>query len=381
MENGDIKKKTPSVVETDGALIDLQQSIHLQGDCNLNFLDSQELQSFYSDDGLISSSLEVSHELQSRFVDKKTFSGLLADSYKRLAESDFYNRIDVGRAYRVQDCGSRLVFAVQYGMKNKLVEANFCRDRLCPMCNWRRSLKFSSQLSSVVHWLRKNDKDYGYIFLTLTIRNCSSDDLNITIDNLFSGFKRLMKCKPVKSVVKGFFRSTEVTRNLDSVGTGLEWHPHLHILCAVPLRYFKSKDYLNHSKWVELWQRCLDVDYSPQVNIKRVKFDESDTTTLDKAILEVAKYATKSGDLFGSSDTAFIDSGVEALFDGLSSRRLTSFGGVFNKARKAMKMDVDEDGDLLHITPEDMLYNSMPVVHIGFCWSGSGYKPVGAYFV
>jgi hypothetical protein len=73
-------------------------------------------------------------EVSGRFAPKKALGMELSRIYELLS---LYRRAD-----RVSQCGSYLDFGVLPDGTKKLVKANFCRDRLCPMCNWRRSLSF-----------------------------------------------------------------------------------------------------------------------------------------------------------------------------------------------------------------------------------------------
>ncbi|MDI6578281.1 protein rep, partial [Bacillus subtilis] len=54
--------------------------------------------------------------------------------------------------------------------KLKLYQAHFCKERLCPMCAWRRSLKIAYHNKLI---LEEANLQYGcgWIFLTLTVRN------------------------------------------------------------------------------------------------------------------------------------------------------------------------------------------------------------------
>ena len=84
----------------------------------------------------------VQDEVAGRFAPKKALGMELSRIYELLS---LYRRAD-----RVSQCGSYLDFGVLPDGTKKLVKANFCRDRLCPMCNWRRSLKLYSQVSQVM---------------------------------------------------------------------------------------------------------------------------------------------------------------------------------------------------------------------------------------
>lgn len=50
----------------------------------------------------------------------------------------------VKKAERMYDCENYLVFKMKDG-RLKLYQAYFCKTRLWPLCNWRRSLKIAFQ--------------------------------------------------------------------------------------------------------------------------------------------------------------------------------------------------------------------------------------------
>lgn len=364
------KKKAPSVLPTDETVSAEADTIS-QKESNTDLVLSQDVKSFYSAEGLAHAESGCSNELSTRFEPKKERSYSLSDSYARIADSNPYGRINEDRVQRVMDCGGYLVFAAQYGMKTKLVEAHFCKDRLCPMCSWRRSLKFYSQVSAVIEYLNRISQ-YEYCLLTLTIRNCSTADISSTLDQLFCSFRKLLKNKRVKAAIKGYFKSCEITRKIDSIGTELEWHPHLHVIVAFNKSYFKKSDYISQKDWIYLWRDALGVDYDPSVDIRKIRVDPNDSRSLADAIKEVSKYSLKSDQFLEHPDSAVVDSAVEALFYGLFNRRLTSFGGVFKQARKALKQDDPEDGDLIHITTEDQIFNGMPIYMMGYSYGRYG---------
>ena len=105
------------------------------------------------------------------YAEKKRRSLLLADSFDRL-------HFD-GRGKRVRECTPYLKFGVnQETGDRKLLYSSFCRDRLCPMCNWRRSLKVFGDLSKVVqHIFGGGDSHYVPVFMTLTVKNFIPEQL------------------------------------------------------------------------------------------------------------------------------------------------------------------------------------------------------------
>lgn len=281
------------------------------------------------------------------WTQKKSNSILVGDSFSRLAQiypnsEDYFTK----KANRVYDCGSYLVFQRFTDNSLKLKQAFFCRQRLCTMCNWRRSLKIFSQVSKIMDCM-KNETEYEYLFLTLTIRNVEGPELRNAISDLIKGFLRLQRLKRVKNSVLGSFRALEVTYN-EKENT---YHPHLHIVLAVKKSYLKGANYISQKEWSELWQTCMNLDYTPIVHIEKTKGDKK------QAVAEVAKYATKEEDLFEmneNNEKQAIDEVIFTLDEALKGRRLISFSGVFKDYQKKLKLEDAEDGDLIHIDTDSI---------------------------
>lgn len=260
--------------------------------------------------------------------------------------SSIYNELGLdGRSVRLADCGTFLVFHLTEDGKKKLHRANFCRDRLCPMCNWRRSMKIFAQNSQIMDVLQH--QGYQFIFLTLTVRNCSGEDLPRTVDALFDGFYKLHKkfrSKRFRSI-SGSFRSLEVTRNLDT-GT---YHPHLHVILAVRPDYF-HKGYISTAEWSKIWRSCCDLSYDPIVDVRKIK---ADARGIAGAVAEVSKYAAKDKDyLTGTFEE--MKSSVVAFLESLSGRRLVGRTGCFKQVAQQLKLDDAENGDLVHVEGEPL---------------------------
>lgn len=279
------------------------------------------------------------------FVDKKNQSTVLSEAYSRLG----YEK----KSIRVFDCGGFLGFNAD----RQLIQANFCRDRLCPMCNWRKSLKYFAQLSKVMDYLQLHPDVYGeyeFLFLTLTIRNCHGLDLPGVIDAMQKGyFNFIHQYKPIVRAFKGTFRSFEITRNRED--PFLEWHPHYHVIVAVPKGYAStdSKIYLTTEQLSEYWGKAVGLNYDPIVFIEKIKpkWDfENSRFDFGKSIAETAKYAVKGSDyLSDQDDSSEIDSSVDTLLTALHDRRLTSFTGVLRKVRQDLKLEDVEKSQLLDI--------------------------------
>lgn len=257
------------------------------------------------------------------------------------------------KADRLRSCASSLSFSYDPNTKKKtLVSANFCRIRLCPMCQWRRSLKVFGQVSKILRYL-ESQKHYGYILLTLTQKNVAGEELGAEIDRLNQAWKRFALLDPFKRAVKGYYKAMEIKHNVDYKSKSFNtYHPHFHCLIAVSPSYFTSRDYISHEQWQEMWKAAARLDYLPEVNVKRVK--EDGKRTLLSAVAETAKYAVKSDDYIMPEDWDFSTTTVELLERVLHNRRFVAFGGIMKDAKKALSLDDPEDGNLISVGEDDV---------------------------
>lgn len=277
-----------------------------------------------------------------------------ANKLKTLELAESYKRLGMKKFYRVHECSSYLEFR-RYFQDNslKLNQANFCKVRLCPMCSWRRSKKIYGQVSKVMDQALK-DKQYRFLFLTLTVRNVEGEELSETIDKLFYAYNKFTKKVKVKKVIKGWFRALEVTHNLDENSLSYDtYHPHFHVILMVNKSYFNDcKYYINHEEWTSIWKDCLEVDYSPSVDIRTFKAKTKIQTA--KSVAEVATYTVKDNDYLVPNNEELTDSAVWILDTALAKRRLVAFGGELRKIHKALNLDDMENGDLIHTDNEEL---------------------------
>lgn len=211
-------------------------------------------------------------------------------------------------------------------------------------------MKYSYQASKIVEEAMIRQPKGRFLFLTLTVKNVTGQELNQSMTDILRGFNRLMKYKKVDKNLIGFLRATEVTysKELDS------YHPHLHVLLMVKPGYFRSKDdYLTQEEWTELWQKAMKLDYTPMVDIRAVKADKG--KGLKGAILETAKYPVKPFDVtdekmdFTDQEKLQI---VDDMLTGLHRKRQIGFGKLFKEIKKQFDFDDLEDGNLVQ-TGED----------------------------
>ena len=249
----------------------------------------------------------------------------------------------------IQNCGNDLVFARLADNSRKLAAANFCKYRLCPMCNWRKSLKLFSQIGKITEAILA-DKPARFMFLTLTVKNCNGEELKDVLDQLNKGFAYLTSpsrtfapAKKLKESLLGYVKGIEVTYNEKDNS----YHPHIHIVLEVKPSYF-SKGYIKHAEWRDIWKQAMKLDYDPQVNIKVIKGDEGEAPS-PGAIAEVAKYPVKFESILNIKKLETAARAAINLHFGLKNRRLTTFGGDFKEYQKRLKLDDVESGNLIHV--------------------------------
>jgi len=256
-----------------------------------------------------------------------------------------------GNAARCRGCGTVLVFneCPSDGQK-RLKEANFCRERLCPMCAWRRSLRLTHDVSQVLHEAARREPRRRWVMLTLTQKNVPGEALAGEVGRVLSGWGRLSQRRELRAVA-GTFRVLEITRNVAD-GT---WHPHIHALLWVLPSYFNGS-YITQARWRELWAEALGLDYLPVVDIHAVKARVGARDDLDAAALEVGKYTVKDTDLVPPEATAEqVIERVSVIRPALYGRRLVDWGGDLRRIARELRLkDPDApDADLVRVGEEE----------------------------
>lgn len=299
----------------------------------------------------------------------------LATVYEMLADQDPANAARwLDKSRRVMDCAPWAEFELHEdqgsGEYMTLHKASFCRVRLCPMCQWRRSLKLAAQARAIV---AESDREAGaalgidatpeqmrkahprFLLLTLTVKNVPGDQLARTIDLLHGSFSKLTRRK-IWTPVRGWLRATEVTYN-EKADT---YHPHMHILLMVLPSYFGGKGgYVSQKRWRAAWQDVLGINYDPQVDVRAIKDLDGQPLkdlpsdlyqkAMGKAIAEVAKYAAKPTDYLDPSDLEKSARVLRVLDLILHKRRMVAWGGELKEIAARLQLDDLESGDLIHV--------------------------------
>jgi plasmid rolling circle replication initiator protein Rep len=284
----------------------------------------------------------------------------LADSFQRL----HYD----GKAERVRNCGTLFAFAYIFSEERlSLHRANFCRERLCPMCAMQRTRQVFAQVSQVMDEVERENSYLTPLFLTLTVRNCKAEDLSETLDVIFQGWRRLMNNDRIKRLVPGWFRALEITYNEEDD----TYHPHMHAIMLVPPSYFTvPKDYMPTQRWVVTWRKAMRLDYDPVCDIRAIKGADAAVEDCAGAVAEVAKYTVKDGDYL-KEDAALTDKLVQIFGAAIRGRRLYAFGGLMKEVAKRLKLQNLEEMEPGDVTDEKgvVLRKDVDYVLVFYRWN------------
>lgn len=256
-----------------------------------------------------------------KLIRKKRENQIVVDFLRKIKEPE--------RAEKILNCGTYVGITTIENIP-KIVKADFCRERLCFVCAWRRQARFMAQMFPVLDILSK--RNYQFLFATLTIKNTKYDDLEDAINQIMRGYERLRHRRKIKRSWEGIVRSVELTYNQKEN----TFHPHMHLLIAVEKDYFSNVEkYISQSELQRYWQESLNIGYSPIVDIRKV-----DST--EKASVETLKYALKPSKATEA---------LSAFFYVMRGRRLISFCGIFQRLRNELKYS---DFDTILTDAEDI---------------------------
>lgn len=219
----------------------------------------------------------------------------------------------------------------------RLREAHFCRVRHCPVCQWRRSLMWKARFYQSLPKIVQEHPKARWLYLTLTVRNCSIEHLGDTLTAMNAGWQRLIKRSDFAPVL-GWIRTTEVTRGKDGSA-----HPHFHALLMVPSGWFSGQSYVKQSRWIELWAACMRLEYLPSVDVRVVKnlapeASQEVSEVLRKAVAETLKYSVKPADMT-SDDAWFLE-----LTRQTHKKRFIAAGGAL---KDVLKLEQESNHDLI----------------------------------
>ena len=281
---------------------------------------------------------ETSDKVQ-RYAMHKKLCGPVASLLDKINEH--------GRALRMRECATRLLVRRCTGCgEMHITGGNLCRDRLCPVCQWRLSIRRYSNMVAAMNHLHDQGKldSYQVGMLTLTVKNCPPADLGATISGMMDGFKRWQQRRTVRDQIAGFARSLEITYNRKR-GT---FHPHIHLMI---IWQPAGKSGKLSAQMAKEWASACRLNYKPVYQYEdaysKHQNDGSWDTVLS-TVKECSKYVCKAADYITIADMeqdtpSMPITHFRALVDAVKNRRLVSYAGLIAEARRDLLIPDDEE--------------------------------------
>ena len=229
---------------------------------------------------------------------------------------------------RMHDCGKVVKYALDIeGEKKKLLYTETCESRFCARCQKMKSIKLGQKLFTLTNYL-KVEKEYRFLFITLTVPNVKGNELKDEIQSINKAIDKMTQRK-IFQQFKAYFTKLEITYNKIRD----DYHPHIHLLVAVEKNYFdkNNSDYIKRDDLLNHWQSAKK-DYTiTQVDVRALK--DKDDDKLMKSILELSKYEAKSSD-FAVNQEVF-----ETFYFAIKGARMTRFNREYRTLGKLYDID------------------------------------------
>lgn len=255
--------------------------------------------------------------------------------YKNSIVDNFKNTLPEKQFRYLSECGD----FIGVNKAKQIVKANFCKNRLCPVCNRRYSAQKWAKMKNIANQI-KIDFNPVYALLTVTVKNVKGEKLSEEITRLMRSIDRMHKATIWQNNVIGYFRSLEITYNQKED----TYHPHYHYILALPTNY--TDDMIPTYEWRHLWERSARLNYNSQIDIRLIN-----ENNLDGGIAEVAKYAVKISSVITKGETA-----IKTIQTAIKGRRLISYGGAMKQYAKDLDKLTEEDYDPEYV--EHYAYNN-----------------------
>lgn len=232
------------------------------------------------------------------------------------------------RAEAIQNCGTQIsYYACKECGEIHLSSTERCRDRLCPLCNWRLSIKRYGELAETLRALDPDRRHQTVGMITVTVRNPWLSELSETLDEMAVAGKRMIQSKAWREMVEGYVRTIEITAGKRDGS----YHPHYHYLVICREGYDPSTA---NGTIAKLWQRCMRIDYVPVCDAQKAYCNNSgdgDEREMLSAALECSKYVSKTSDILRIPDRE-----LARYAEAISGRRQVVYGGSIKDKRREL---------------------------------------------
>jgi plasmid rolling circle replication initiator protein Rep len=296
------------------------------------------------------------------------------DAIKKMEDKQKYNKVVSGYFYKlyietkifkyrrlsdsIRDCLNYMLWdKYDKSLVMDLKKVNRCKNRFCPNC---RKLDLCRALHNLEPKFKKliDDGYYPYL-LTLTVPNCSEDELRVTLDKMQKAFKKFYNW--FSRVDDDKFRFTRRFLRFEAAIKCIEvnyskkrgdYHPHYHIL--IFSKFYNEYDFWKQyvGEWSnnrqsfnmysemdlqirKLWEiaydnkRLNDYDKLEGMNCYKADIREMDAS----GIYEVMKYCFKDSDI----ENYYV---FETIYNALYGRRIRQGHGLLYN----IKLEEESDG-------------------------------------
>lgn len=268
------------------------------------------------------------------------------------------------RAARMYECGDYLVSRMDpITGEVKTDTMQLCRDRLCPLCSWRLSLRRFAEMMAVMELLQTEimENNYHVSMLTLTVRNMPLGELRAAIEAFSKAWHDMSRREFFKGAVVGWSRSLEITYN-NRTDT---YHPHYH--CIIIWKPDADATELSAKVMRKAWREAYNCDYDPVIDIRDVysnKDEEENKPSIIKSALEAFKYAVKP-----DSVDKIPQEHLAEFANAVSGVRFVSYGRAIKEARRSLGFKNSDNAEPLN-TPNTLPDSTIIAV---MRWNGTAY--------
>jgi plasmid rolling circle replication initiator protein Rep len=201
-----------------------------------------------------------------------------------------------------------------------------CGLRICPICQWRKTLRWRSKLFNALPKLTIKYPNARFIHLTLTVKDCVLSDLKSEIATLNQAYARLLRAKDLAGVM-GWVKAISIRLKSNRA------QPHLHVLLMVPYSY-ATHYYISDDTWRVLWMKTLKANYLPEVEARFLDGFEGVKDTI-RYIFDIKDFVESA-----NNHHALI-----AVSEQIADLRLISTGGIFRGIKGSAQKIIPENCD------------------------------------